>query len=289
MEGVCENASVEGACSDTAMPSKDVNIPSCLGKPLMMDEMIARICQFGVGKTDYARVLVEFDAKKGLKESIRIEYTDKDANLKGTKDVKVVPRSEEEIQASIEVEKAKKKTNEEKKEQEVRDKRQQWHQQPERTWQYGGYNWQEYRKKSLQNACSKTDESNKNKKVQRNDKSVGQSSNVNRFETLNTVIVEDETELGVLNDRMTVDNFLNKKLQPTSAEQSKWSKEMREYFKKQWDIDRQKEKEENSLNREDVYDKRNCIVQTMAADVVNGMSKSVLNYTVEGGKKGWCK
>ena len=95
----------------------------------MMDDMTAKMCQLGIGKTDYARVLVELDAKKVVKDSIRIEYADKNATIKGTKDVNVVydwkpdlctysnvfghsngkcnkkHRSEEEIKAGMEAEK----------------------------------------------------------------------------------------------------------------------------------------------------------------------------------------
>ena len=39
-------------------------LSSCLGKPFMMDDMTAKLCQFGIGKSDYGRVLVELDAMK---------------------------------------------------------------------------------------------------------------------------------------------------------------------------------------------------------------------------------
>lgn len=58
-------------------------LTSCLGKPLMMDEVTARMCQHGIGRTDYARVLVEFEASKVMKNEIKIEYTDKEKKVKG--------------------------------------------------------------------------------------------------------------------------------------------------------------------------------------------------------------
>ncbi|GJX24009.1 RNA-directed DNA polymerase, eukaryota, reverse transcriptase zinc-binding domain protein [Tanacetum coccineum] len=39
------------------------SLASILGKPLIMDNMTARRCQFGEGRMDFARVLVEFDVK----------------------------------------------------------------------------------------------------------------------------------------------------------------------------------------------------------------------------------
>ncbi|GJX87693.1 RNA-directed DNA polymerase, eukaryota, reverse transcriptase zinc-binding domain protein [Tanacetum coccineum] len=64
-------------------------LASCLGKPLIMDNMTARRCQFWEGRMDFARVLVEFDVMKGFKEKIEIQYRDMNNNKKGSKYVKV--------------------------------------------------------------------------------------------------------------------------------------------------------------------------------------------------------
>ncbi|GKA07497.1 RNA-directed DNA polymerase, eukaryota, reverse transcriptase zinc-binding domain protein [Tanacetum coccineum] len=64
-------------------------LASSLGKPLQMDNMTARRCQFGEGRLDFARVLVEFDVVKGCKEKIEIQYRDMNKNVKGTKQVNV--------------------------------------------------------------------------------------------------------------------------------------------------------------------------------------------------------
>ncbi|GJZ78645.1 zinc knuckle CX2CX4HX4C containing protein [Tanacetum coccineum] len=49
-------------------------LESSLGKPIRMDNVTAQACQNGRGKAEFARVLVEFDVKKGLKEEIDIQY-----------------------------------------------------------------------------------------------------------------------------------------------------------------------------------------------------------------------
>lgn len=64
-------------------------IGSSVGKPIIMDSMTAYVCKNGVGRNEYARVLVEIDALKGFKETIELQYRDKDKNVKGTKTVKV--------------------------------------------------------------------------------------------------------------------------------------------------------------------------------------------------------
>ncbi|GJW58997.1 zinc finger, RanBP2-type containing protein [Tanacetum coccineum] len=66
-------------------------LASSLGMPLIMDSMTALMCQNGRAKTEYARVLVEFDVKKGFKEEIVVQYRDKGNVVRGTKVVKGGP------------------------------------------------------------------------------------------------------------------------------------------------------------------------------------------------------
>ncbi|GJY79591.1 hypothetical protein Tco_0485392 [Tanacetum coccineum] len=52
-------------------------IASCLGKHKIMDSMTYYVYKSRLGRTKYARVLVEIKAKKGLKEEIELQYRDK--------------------------------------------------------------------------------------------------------------------------------------------------------------------------------------------------------------------
>ncbi|GJY05164.1 RNA-directed DNA polymerase, eukaryota, reverse transcriptase zinc-binding domain protein [Tanacetum coccineum] len=73
-----------------AWTSKGIStLASGLGKPLIMDEMTARMCQFGKGRIGYARVLVEVNAGKEFKKFIKIKYRDKQGEIIRTKKVKV--------------------------------------------------------------------------------------------------------------------------------------------------------------------------------------------------------
>ncbi|PWA79614.1 hypothetical protein CTI12_AA204000 [Artemisia annua] len=54
-----------------------------------MDAMTTKMCTQGTGRLGYARVLVEVDAKKGLKDSIEVQYCDKNNKTIATKTVKV--------------------------------------------------------------------------------------------------------------------------------------------------------------------------------------------------------
>lgn len=47
---------------------------SFLGKPIIMDDMTAKMCMSMVGRIGYARILVEIDAEKEIKDKIEIFY-----------------------------------------------------------------------------------------------------------------------------------------------------------------------------------------------------------------------
>lgn len=284
-------------------------LASSLGKPLMMDEMTARMCQNGTGRSDYARVMVEFEACKIMKDEIKIEYTDKEKKVKGTKMVDVLydwkpegcthckvfghcfekcnarPRTVDEIKEKAVEEERVKCLNEAKvaeNNEGKHDNQGNWQKQRK----YGQNRWnnnkQEYREKNVvtgkEKNGAKTVENGTN--VEKNDKGKGkvhESGNKNQFEALNGVVETDDQELSILKGRMVVDSFLNKKLQPSCLESSTWTQDMIRYFKDQWELDRLKEKEDAQKNQEDVLENRNAIAQTMAADNVMGMSKAVLN------------
>ncbi|GJT48969.1 RNA-directed DNA polymerase, eukaryota, reverse transcriptase zinc-binding domain protein [Tanacetum coccineum] len=54
-----------------------------LGRPILMDSMIAKICHKGIGNLEYARVLAGMEATKELKIEFEIQYRDKGKNIKG--------------------------------------------------------------------------------------------------------------------------------------------------------------------------------------------------------------
>ncbi|PWA90456.1 heat shock protein 70 [Artemisia annua] len=246
----------------------------------------AIMCQNGVGISDYARVLVECEAIKELKNEIKIVYTDKEKHVRGSKMVTVMydwkpvccshckvfehnlekcitrPRTDEESKAKADEEDRLKKLNENKAVKE-----------------------QEYREK---NTSAKTMNKGKNTVEYNNEKgpttTTGNKSNghsatrkassSNQFEALNGIMENEETEVRILKGRMVVDSFLNKKLQPSCIESSTWTPDMIRYFKDQWELERLKEQEEAILNLEDVLENGNA-TQTMTADNVTGMTWNI--------------
>ncbi|GJY49428.1 hypothetical protein Tco_0439384 [Tanacetum coccineum] len=49
-------------------------LASSIGKPVIMDEVTTKLCVTGVGRIGFARVLVEIDVEKGIKDKIEIMY-----------------------------------------------------------------------------------------------------------------------------------------------------------------------------------------------------------------------
>ncbi|GJY73860.1 RNA-directed DNA polymerase, eukaryota, reverse transcriptase zinc-binding domain protein [Tanacetum coccineum] len=64
-------------------------LASGIGTPIVMDNTTAHMCQYGSRRSDFARVLIEIDAKKEMKDVIKIEYTNKERKVRGTKEVKI--------------------------------------------------------------------------------------------------------------------------------------------------------------------------------------------------------
>ncbi|PWA68705.1 Caffeate O-methyltransferase (COMT) family [Artemisia annua] len=242
------------------MLKKDVN---ALNKELVYiapnvnKDATASVCQMGVGKISYARVLVEVEAGKELKEQVKIEYIDKNKNVKGSKEVQVEyewkpercnhynvfghsfgtcnarPRTESELkEKAAEEEKLKNKNI-------VQDdgfidvqykKRNVMQQRKNGQYRNYGQNMQrqEYRKKNNGNEKGKekvVEESVSNKTVDQNRR---RGSNVNRYEN--------------------------------------WTKEMEDYFKTQWEMDRLKEQEDRVNNEEDVMEGVGEMAHTMTSE-----------------------
>ncbi|GJX34009.1 hypothetical protein Tco_0245566 [Tanacetum coccineum] len=64
------------------------NLRRMLGRPLMMDSMIAAMCHNGTRRTSYAKVLVEIDVNKEMQDQIKVVYKDAMKNTNRTKFVK---------------------------------------------------------------------------------------------------------------------------------------------------------------------------------------------------------
>ncbi|GKA86412.1 RNA-directed DNA polymerase, eukaryota, reverse transcriptase zinc-binding domain protein [Tanacetum coccineum] len=52
-------------------------LASSIGKPMIMDEVTTKMCVTGIGRIGFARVLVEIDVEKGIKDKIEVMYKSK--------------------------------------------------------------------------------------------------------------------------------------------------------------------------------------------------------------------
>ncbi|GKC73831.1 ATPase, F1/V1/A1 complex, alpha/beta subunit [Tanacetum coccineum] len=59
-------------------------LASSVGKPVIMDEVTTKMCMTGVRRFGFARVLVEIDVEKGIKDKIEVMYRSKNV-AEGTK------------------------------------------------------------------------------------------------------------------------------------------------------------------------------------------------------------
>ncbi|GJW43307.1 hypothetical protein Tco_0072106 [Tanacetum coccineum] len=222
-----------------------------------------------VGRTDFARVLVEVKAKKELRNKIEIDYVGKNENVIGIKEIEVI--TEEEIKAKYDAEQKRREesmANQKEGFTEVQNRRK-FPPNQNKNWQQkvhnGNGNRQEYKKKNVTNGGQQVASTSKPQGEKGKEKQVDKMNRgTNQFNVLKEINASEEVELSVLKGKQLVDVYLRKKLQPTCVEL--WSMDINKYFKDQWELDRLKEQEEQGENVEDVRKNLNEIGQTMTED-----------------------
>ncbi|GJT19199.1 RNA-directed DNA polymerase, eukaryota, reverse transcriptase zinc-binding domain protein [Tanacetum coccineum] len=257
-------------------------LASGLGKPIRMDNITAQVCNDGRGRAEYARVLVEFDATKGFKDEICVQYRSKDNVIKDEKCIKSMRTKEGDNQGTVE--------NKETIDvgdndgfTEVKQKKNFENRRNDRFGfnQWGGKRngWNRtgiYRRKEKEVVSNVGDsvKETSNKWTIQDAVEKAASVSKNKFAPLDKM--GEKHELNILKDIMILDQYLNKNLQPTCAETSNWSKDMISYFKQKWNEDRLKEAEVNIEKNEDVLIGENIAAQKCSANDVNGEESSVL-------------
>nr|GEV70451.1 hypothetical protein [Tanacetum cinerariifolium] len=220
-------------------------LASSLGKPLRMVNTTAKVCQSGMGRGEYTRVLVEFDVNKGFKDEICILYKNKEnqnvvrvydgKNGQGeTSNEKRNHNCEEE--GFIEVNYSKNIDKRKNGQGFYNNNQGSGKDYENNEWNKNGV----YRRKEGMNDTQK-DVKRKDAK----DKPWKAWTSLNKFVGFEKNDTDEQQELNQLKDTMIVDQYLNKKLQPSCSETNNWSKDMIYYFKIKWEEDRAKEKEGN--------------------------------------------
>ncbi|PWA99322.1 ATPase, F1/V1/A1 complex, alpha/beta subunit, Zinc knuckle CX2CX4HX4C [Artemisia annua] len=298
---------------------------SSVGKPIIMDSMTAYVCKNGVGRTEYARILVEIDAIKGLKETVELQYRDMNKNVKGTKTVKVAydwkppicthckvfghdfkgctirGRTVEEEKAELEktvngakenefVQKPATKPNVSgtmntqgpnrggfNKQQNL-DKNKSTYGLPRQQWNKKVTSTEN--KEASENKNDNFDKdfpifSGANTKKDKNNKGK-QTSVQNSFSVLKDLGEDNVQEINMLKDKSIVDKYLNMRMKPSNNVLKTWSQEMKKYFNRAWEADREKEKDDREKGMEDineeVFEDESIAAKNLVADELVGTS-----------------
>ncbi|GJV84366.1 hypothetical protein Tco_1524264 [Tanacetum coccineum] len=242
-------------------------LASSIGKPLIMDEMIANMCQFGRVRIGFARVLIEVDAKKPFKDGIDVQYRDNmclDILLKcAAKGQKLEKKRNSKSKTWLGMRGTRMDLNADNKE--------------GNKGYHGNTIKYAYRPKQTDNPMQEKMDSRKpndyndpqiTKNVKPNRGSKGKLS-TNKF----VVLADYNDEVKGMNinadQRKEVDFFVQQKLQPTPFKTSKWSQDMVNYYKESWErmIDKGNIEDDTEDSLEELNG--NCIVM----NEIEGMSK----------------
>ncbi|GKB20366.1 RNA-directed DNA polymerase, eukaryota, reverse transcriptase zinc-binding domain protein, partial [Tanacetum coccineum] len=285
-----------------------------LGKPLIMDNMTAKRCQFRERRLNYARVLVEFDVRKGCKDKIVIQYRDKYNNVKGSKKVNVEyawkleicnhcnvfghcfekctkrDRSAKEIEKDRRMEEDRKKQDSEETNRihyvryEVGNRRPTYMRQNKerRTFLAGGKRNEvkgskgEVWKKKHDKKEALNRQKNKQQVNGGTSQREGRIDIGNKYDALNR-LEDDNKELEILKGRIIVDRFITKDIQPNGVEVKTWTRDMVRYFKDQKELKKIREEEELNDGREDVMESNSGIASELNAEEVRDLKMGMWN------------
>nr|GEY69581.1 hypothetical protein [Tanacetum cinerariifolium] len=95
-----------------------------------------------------------------------------------------------------------------------------------------------------------------------------------------------QIEINLMKNTMIVDQFLNKKIQPSVTEASIWSQDMVKYFKEKWEENMRKENENNGQYvseegclEEYVLDDETEFTKNVTANEIKGRGSNILNHS----------
>ncbi|GKA38841.1 zinc knuckle CX2CX4HX4C containing protein [Tanacetum coccineum] len=253
-------------------------LASRIGKPLVMDDVIASMCKMGVGRVGFARVLVEISAKKPFPYEIEVVYKNEAKEEIRRKTVKVVydwkppccdsccvfghitmhcPKTKMEEKVD-----GRKDTNEE-----VKNKEGSQEQQPKAGFQKGNLNGKNAIRFAFQPKRPTTNNNVPKEAVEKP-----------------KIYDEDEIrELKKVKNREIVENFISQKKFLKESVKKDWNEEMITYYgqRKEGLIDKGNNVSSvysnESIEIDDIYMDDTGIAQCMEDDGMVGMDGSILN------------
>nr|GEW11949.1 hypothetical protein [Tanacetum cinerariifolium] len=272
-------------------------LASSIGKPLIMDEMTANMCQFGRGRISFARVLIEVDAKKPFKDRIDVQYRDKNRNIIRTKHIRIEYLWKPTVcdfcsvfGHSTKMCSKRPKTEEEKEQQKQDMARSEGYK--------DGY--MDNRRKQFQqnNAHKRIPQNNNVKGRNKENKERNKGYNGNNvkyaYRPKQTDILEKEKKNNHNDEgsgrninaeqKKEVDYFVQQELQPTPFETSKWSLEMVNYYKENWEmmVDKGSIEEDTEGVLEELNG--NCVVMFCLVEIVQEKTKFLCSFVYAANK-----
>ncbi|GJS37025.1 RNA-directed DNA polymerase, eukaryota, reverse transcriptase zinc-binding domain protein [Tanacetum coccineum] len=249
-------------------------LASGLGTPIVMDSMTASMCHRGIGNLSYARVLLEMDATKELKNEIEIQKCKNGGvvnnNNEGLQNVGTSAAentgNEQQDNSSKFVTQGRKKISKPKN---FNNQNSQQQKQVNGSWRMENKKHNGYKDNRKNNAGNNVE----NNKWKVKEKVVENLRNTaNKFSVLDTLPDDNDQELRTLKIRMVVDKFLNEKVQPALKESINWTRDMIDYFKTRWEEDRQKESEDTTAETyiEDVLEVNTGTAKVMGDNEISG-------------------
>ncbi|GJW92195.1 RNA-directed DNA polymerase, eukaryota, reverse transcriptase zinc-binding domain protein [Tanacetum coccineum] len=224
-------------------------ISSSVGKPMIMDNM-TEVCKNGVGRTEFAGVLVEINADKGFKEKVELQYKDKKNQVKGTKIVRVAYDWKPDVCSHCVV-------------------------------FYHDYKNCKVRTRTEDEIASEKAEA---KKTTTKENGFMQSKvgnfPMNYPQNRHGYFKSDkfvprlkpyqDQGISMMKDKMIVDKYLNMRMKPSFNVTKEWSHEMVNHFKRSWEADREKEKDISFDAMEgiveDVLENDSEVIKNLVAD-----------------------
>ncbi|GJY18324.1 hypothetical protein Tco_0389815 [Tanacetum coccineum] len=119
-----------------------------------------------------------------------------------------------------------------------------------------GYKRQEYRRKQTDNKGKESDGTNDKKEGNKKQWPLKQNEfeamkkTANKFRILQSLPDDNPVEINTFKDRMIIDQFLNRKIQPSVLEINNWSNDMIKCFKEKWEEDRKRDADNDMQKNE---------------------------------------
>ncbi|GKB20764.1 RNA-directed DNA polymerase, eukaryota, reverse transcriptase zinc-binding domain protein, partial [Tanacetum coccineum] len=219
-------------------------LASSLGKPIIMDEMTARMCEKGEGRLSFARVLIEIEAGKPMKEEIKVIYKGSTCHEKFSKKIQVEyawkPPCCDKCQVfghdtsrcgykEKEIQRMANENDYKKKQGNTMENTNEKHKEKDDSMEKCNEKQKDNMDKAREGSSSKVND--KDNVIKENDKEIMEKrSSYNRFTLLNDLVGEDEL-IPPIEQRKIVDEYMNQEHEGNMVENQGWNMEMKKYYK----------------------------------------------------------